>query len=209
MTLIKKFERGELDIARLNYPRIILLPKEDGARTLKKFRPISLINYSFKIFANSPNNRLERVCDRLLGPNQTTFVKGRYILESVVAAHELIHHSIREKVKELVLKLDYEKAYDKVDCQFLENLLISRGFGHKWVSWIMKMVKGGSISISLNDDESSYFKPGKGLRQGDHLSPLIFNLVIDVFTRILVKAAKKQHITEFMDSLYPEGIISL
>jgi hypothetical protein len=209
MTLIKKFERGELDIARLNYPRIILLPKEDGARTLKKFRPICLINYSFKIFANSPNNRLERVCDRQLGPNQTTFVKGRYILESVVVAHELIHHSIREKVKELVLKLDYEKAYDKLDCQFLENLLISRGFGHKWVSWIMKMVKGGSISISLNDDESSYFKPGKGLRQGDHLSPLIFNLVIDVFTRILVKAAKKQHIAEFMDSLYPEGIISL
>jgi hypothetical protein len=209
MTLIKKIERGELDIARLNYPRIILLPKEDGVRTLKKFRPISLINYSFKIFANATNNRLERVCDRLLGPNQTTFVKDRYILESVVAAHELIHHSIREKVKELVLKLDYEKAYDKVDCQFLKNLLISRGFGHKWVSWIMKMVKGGSISISLNDDESSYFKPGKGLRQGDHLSPLIFNLVIDVFTRILVKAAKKQHITEFMDSLYPEGIISL
>jgi hypothetical protein len=126
MALIRKLERGELEVARLNYANIILLPKEDGARTLKKFRPISLINCSFKIFAKALNNRLERVCDRLLTPYQTTFMKGRFILYSVVAAHELIHHSVKEKEKGLVLKLDYEKAYDRVDWHFLENLLTSR-----------------------------------------------------------------------------------
>jgi hypothetical protein len=54
----------------------------------------------------------------------------------------------------------------------------------------MRLVKGGSICVSLNDENISYFSPGKGLRQGDPLSPLLFNLVTNVFTRMLMKAAK-------------------
>jgi hypothetical protein len=95
MTLFKGFEQGKTNIARLNYAMIILIPKEDGAKSLKMFRPISLINCSFKIFAKVLNNRLERVCSRLLANNQTAFVKGRYILESVVSAHEIIHEAAK------------------------------------------------------------------------------------------------------------------
>jgi hypothetical protein len=80
MPLINCFGRGELNIVRLNYANIILTPKEDEARTLKKFRPISLINCTFKVFAKAMNNRLELVCDRLLSSNQTPFVRGKYIL---------------------------------------------------------------------------------------------------------------------------------
>jgi hypothetical protein len=88
-------------------------------------------------------------------------------------------------------------------------MLISRSFWEKWVKWIMGLVEGGSISIRMNDHTSQYFKPGKGLRQGDPLSPLLFNLVIDVFSRMLVKVAKEGYIRGFMTSLYPEGVISL
>lgn len=87
------FNRGELNVTRLNYAKIILISEEEGDNNLKKFRPISLINYNFKIFAKALNNRLEKISDRLLVPNQTAFVKRRYILESVVSAHEIIHHS--------------------------------------------------------------------------------------------------------------------
>jgi hypothetical protein len=104
----------EVNVARLNFARIILIPKEEGAHTLKKFRPISLINCSFKIFSNALN-RLEKVCDRLLASNQTAFVKDRFILESVVFAHEIFHDAIKKKEKGLILKIDYEKAYDIVD----------------------------------------------------------------------------------------------
>jgi hypothetical protein len=158
--LCKGFERGEVNIARLNCAVIILIPKEEGVWCLKKFRPITLINYSFKIFAKALNNRLELVCDRLLALKQTVFVRGRYILESVVAAHEVVHAVKKNKDKCLVLKLDYENAW--VSWQFLEKMLTSRGFGEKWAKWIMKVVKGKSISIRLNDEMSPYFKPGKG-----------------------------------------------
>ena len=77
------------------------------------------------------NNRLVVVADRLIASNQTAFIKGRYILESVVAAHEIIHEIHRNKEEGIMLKLDYEKAYDRVSWSFLEDTLISRGFGKK------------------------------------------------------------------------------
>jgi hypothetical protein len=67
-----------------------------------------------------------RLCDRLLAPNQAAFVKGRYFLDSVVSAQEIIHDAIKSGQKGLVLKLDYEKSYDRVDWQFLEEMLIQR-----------------------------------------------------------------------------------
>jgi hypothetical protein len=56
--MVKGFEKGEINISRLNYAMIILIPKEEEARSLKKFRPISLINCSFKVFGKALNNRL-------------------------------------------------------------------------------------------------------------------------------------------------------
>jgi hypothetical protein len=161
MALDRCFNQGELNISRLNYAKIILNPKEDGANTLKKFRPI---NCSFNFFAKALNNRLEKVSDRLLAQNQTIFMKGRYILESVVFAHEIIHSTVKGKEKDLVLKLDYEKTYDKVNWDFLGKVLKIRSFGPRWTTWIMKVVMGGSISISLNNECSAYFHPGKVLR---------------------------------------------
>jgi hypothetical protein len=119
MAMVRIFEKGEMNIARLNYAMVILIPTEDGAKSLRKFRPISLLNCSFKIFAKAINNRLEAIYDRLLSQNQIAFVKGRYILESVVAAHEISHAAMRAEDKGLILKLDYEKAYDRVSWDFL------------------------------------------------------------------------------------------
>jgi hypothetical protein len=57
---------------------------------------------------------------------------------------------------------------------FWKKMLNSRGFGSKWINWILKLVKGGSICISLNNENTPYFSIGKGLRQGNPLSHLLF-----------------------------------
>jgi hypothetical protein len=150
-----------LNLDRLNFAMITLLPKEPDAKTLKKFRPISLLNCSFKIFGKLLNNRLIKVANRLIASNQTAFIKGRYILESVVAAHEIIHE-VHRKESGVVLKLDYEKAYDRVSWTFLEEMLKSRGFGDKWRGWISKVVQGGSLCIRLNDENSTFFNLVRG-----------------------------------------------
>lgn len=102
---------------------------------------------------------------------------------------KLFMRCTKTKKMGVILKLDYEKTYDRGNWDFLEEMLRSRGFGEKWICWIRKVVRGGSICIRINDENSSYFKPGKGLRQGDALSPLLFNFVADVFSRMLMKAA--------------------
>jgi len=114
LALFKSLESENLSLARLNYGTVILIPKEPDAKNLKKFIPISLLNCSFKIFSKVLNNRLLKICARLIPPNQCAFIKGRFILESVVAAHEIIHEIVRKKDSGVIRKLDYEKAYDRV-----------------------------------------------------------------------------------------------
>jgi hypothetical protein len=135
MNLVHGFSRDDINIARLNDAMITLIPKEEEARNLKqKIMPISLINCSFNFFTNALNNRLVSICDRLLSYNQTAFVKGRFILESVVAAHEIIHDVVRGGKKGVMLKLDYEKAYDRVSWYFLEKMLLFQKVYDR-VSW--------------------------------------------------------------------------
>jgi hypothetical protein len=84
---------------------ITLIPKENDARIMKKFRPISLLNCSVKIFCKVLTNRLAKIIGRLISQNQSAFIKGRYILESVVTAHEIVHEVHRRKMKGFVLRL--------------------------------------------------------------------------------------------------------
>jgi hypothetical protein len=100
----------------------------EEARDMRNFRPISLINCSFKIFSKVLTNRLSKVAQRLISVNQSAFIKGRYILESVVVAHEIVHSLHKSGAPGLILKLDYEKAYDRVSWNFLFDMLTSRGF---------------------------------------------------------------------------------
>lgn len=136
------------------------------ANNMKQSRPISLLNCSFKIFSKMMTIRLTKVVQRIVAPTQSTFIKDRYILESVVVAHELIHSIHNSGEQGVVLNLDYEKAYDKVSWSFLFEMLKTRNFDPKVISWIKQLVIGGSIGIMVNGEESSYFKPGKGLRHG-------------------------------------------
>jgi hypothetical protein len=186
-----------------------LLPKIEEAMEMKQFRPISLINCSFKIFSKVLTGRLGKISQRLISPNQSAFIKDRYILESVVVAHEFVHSINKNKNPGLSIKLDYEKAYDRVNCDFLIKVLSARGFSEKWVSWVKCLVKGGSVGVCLNGEESAYFKPGKGLRQGDPLSPLLFNLVGDVLTNMWRRASRGGMIRGLMPEFREGGVISL
>jgi hypothetical protein len=131
----------------------------------------------------------------LISQNQTIFLKGMYILESVVAAHEIIHDVAYSDQSGFVFKLDYEKAYDRVDRSFLIKMVQGRGFSSKWMEILMSLLDRGSLGVRLNDENSDFFLTSRAVRQGDPISPIPFNYVADVFTKMLIKAADKFHIT--------------
>ncbi|KAJ1272904.1 hypothetical protein BS78_06G238600 [Paspalum vaginatum] len=167
VALFEDFFRKKMDIYRLNFALITLVPKVADATHMKQFRPISLINCSFKLVSKLLTLRTSNVLQRLIAPNQSAFLKCRYILESVVVAHEIVHNVHRKGEQGLVLKLDYEKAYDRVSWDFLFEVLSSRGFSDTWISWIKSLVMGGSVGVVLNGEDSPFFKTNY-----DHLANL-------------------------------------
>jgi hypothetical protein len=94
LAMFKDWHLGKLDLFYLNFSLLTLIPKESDARTIQKFRPIALTNCSFTIFSKCVTNRLGVVSEELIAPNQTAFIRGRFILESVVSAHEIIHDAV-------------------------------------------------------------------------------------------------------------------
>lgn len=161
--LVQAFVDNKIDLRYLNQVVVCLLPKEKEVTSIKQYRPISLVNCSMKIISKLLTVRLENVMDRLIDQTQAAFIRGRYILDNVVLSHELLHYCKQNKEEGVVIKIDFEKAYDKVNWQFLKEMLITRGFDLKWVSWILQLLYSSTTCININGKLSSYFPCQRGV----------------------------------------------
>jgi hypothetical protein len=195
LDLFSSLHAGQLELFRLNFGEIILLPKVNEAERIQQYRPICLLNVSFKIFTKVATLRLNTVADHVVRPSQTAFMQGRNILDGVVTLHETVHELHSKKLNGVILKLDFEKAYDKVKWTFLQQTLRMKGFSDEWRALINSFMSGGSVAIKVNDDVGRYFQTLKGLRQGDPLSPILFNIVADMLA-IMIERAKNDGLIE-------------
>jgi hypothetical protein len=121
--MVQDFNRGCLDLRRLNYGVITLVPKVKEANSIKQYRPICVLNVDFKIFSRLLNERITPIADNIIGPSQTAFIKGRNILEGVVVLHEVIHELRRSGIQGVLFKINFEKAYDKVRLKMISNII--------------------------------------------------------------------------------------
>lgn len=98
-------------------------------------------------------------------------------------------HSLNSgRASGIIFKIDFEKAFDSVNWDFLASVLVAYGFGNRFVSWIMQYYKETRTSILVNGSPTFEFSPSCGLRQGDPISPLLFNLVAEVLSFMINKA---------------------
>ncbi|XP_022132189.1 uncharacterized protein LOC111005109 [Momordica charantia] len=97
---------------------------------------------------------------------QSAFVAGRQILDASLIANEIIEDWDRKKRKGVVIKLDIEKAFDKVDWDFLDEVLAAKGFRHTWRKWIWGCISTTNFSIIINGRPRGKRTASRGLRQG-------------------------------------------
>lgn len=116
-----------------------------------------------KIITKVMANRLKVVLKTLISPNQSSFVPDRMIQDSIIVAHEAFHFLCRKKRgKEgfMALKLDFNKAYDRVEWDFLEALMRKMGFDEKWVNWTMECVSSVDFEVRDNGEARTRVSPG-------------------------------------------------
>ncbi|GAU45528.1 hypothetical protein TSUD_400750 [Trifolium subterraneum] len=183
-------ERGYFPIS-LNETNICLIPKCDNPTSMKDLRPISLCNVLYKMIFKVLANRLKCCLDKCVSQEQSAFVEGRSIRDNALIATEVIH-SLKRKTTgrrgELALKIDISKAYDKVDWGFLRRVMTKMGFTDVWIRWVMMCVSSVNYSVLMNSDRVGPISPGRGLRQGDPLSPYLFILVTECLTALIHQA---------------------
>ncbi|GKV44022.1 hypothetical protein SLEP1_g51253 [Rubroshorea leprosula] len=188
MGFVDDFHKNGRLVRGSNCSFIVLLPKVTNPQKIEEFRPISLIGVMYKVIAKLLANRINSVLDNIIGECQMAFIKGRQIVDSIVIANETIDAAKRNKIASFVLKVDFEKAYDKVCWKFLDYMISRMGFDSKWRRWINECLKTAETSILLNGSATRQVKINRGLRQGDPLSPYLFLLVAEGLNGIISSA---------------------
>nr|GEV50238.1 RNA-directed DNA polymerase, eukaryota [Tanacetum cinerariifolium] len=158
---------------------IALISKVSNANKVNDFRPISLIGSIYKIIAKILVNRLVRVLGDIVNEVQSTFIADRKILDGPFILNEVLQWCKIKKKQSLIFKVDFEKSYDSVRWDFLDDVLKKFGFGNKWCDWIQTCLKSSRGFIMINGSPTKEFQFCKGLKQGDPLSLFLFILIME------------------------------
>ena len=149
MATLEDFQVGRCNLDRLNRAYIALIPKVSGAEHVRDFRPISLSNSIYLIIAKVLANWLQKVLPPLISPLQSAFLPGRKMANSIVLVEEIVATWRRNGTTGFMWKVDFSKAYDTLDWQFLWNVLWRRGFSETWVRWMKQYVTTPTFAILM------------------------------------------------------------
>jgi len=176
----------------VNSTFIALIPKVISPQRLNDYRLISLVGCLYKVLAKVMANRLSGVIGKVVSDTQSTFVKGKQILDGILIANEVVDEARRMDKELLMFKVDFEKAYDFVDLKYLDLVMVNMNFPTLRRKWILECIETTTTSVLVNGSPTKEFPIERGLRQGDLLSPFLFLLAAKGFN-VLVQAMVGPH----------------
>ena len=171
--------------SEINKGIIKLLPKDGDKTLIKNWRPITLLNVSYKILAKVLALRLVHILPKFVSSTQTGFIKGRYILENLITAWEAMDWAKCSHQNSALLLLDFEKAYDRVEWNFIIMMLQSFGFPSYFCNAVQILLRDAFAQVEINGSLSDPFPLGRSIRQGCPLAPSLFVISAEALYYIL------------------------
>lgn len=154
---------------------LALVPKSPGASAVSDYRHVSCCNTVYKVISKLLVHRLKPLLPDFIVPNQTAFVKGRLLVENTVLASKIVQGYHKDKnPRRIAIKVDVAEVFDTVCWEFILCLLRGIGVPELYLRWLKVCICNIVFSIGYNGMIHGYFKRKRGLRQGDPLSPYLF-----------------------------------
>lgn len=157
----------------------LIFKKDKDPLNCTSYRPISLLSVDVKILAKVFARRLETVIPSIISSDQTGFIRERHCFTNIRRLLSIIHTPSSPVDPEVVVSLDAEKAFDRVEWTFLFSCLRQFGFGDGLISWIKLLYSFPNAAVCTNTQRSKFFPLCRGTRQGCPLSPLLFAVAIE------------------------------
>ena len=159
---------------------ITLIPKKGDTKSLENRRPICLLDVIYKIVAKVISMRLDFVIRKLIKPEQTGFIKGRFIGENLRLTSDVIEYCNTDNIEGLAIACDFRSAFDSLEHEFIFESLKAYNFGNSFIQWVKLLYRESYLSVINNGYTSPWFKCTRGTFQGAGHSGLIFILALEI-----------------------------